>query len=83
MSVQQWHEFKVMIVRAKRIEERLSHLDPPYVEEELEEGKDWDVEVKAVSSVAHSRVEELLTQHRKEEEGVHSDGHHLRKHWGK
>ena len=52
-------EKKITVVLAERIDQHLRHLEPPHVEEELEEGEDWDVEVHLVPLVALRDVQEL------------------------
>ena len=49
MSVYQPVEFKVFVVVPEWVEERLCHLDPAHVAEELDDGEEGDVKVRGVA----------------------------------
>lgn len=52
-------------------------LQPASVEEELQQGKDGDVQVHLLSSVALLGVQKLSSDHTEGEERVNCDRHHL------
>ena len=54
-----------------------AYLQPSHVEEELEDGEDGYIEVNVVAGVALRRVQELLSEHRAQEERVNSQRRHL------
>ncbi len=68
---------KVVVVLPEGVDERLRHLEPPHVEEELEEGEDGHHQVDLVPGVALGRVKELAPHQGREQEGVDRQGHHL------
>ena len=49
-----------------------AYLEPSHVEEELEDGEDGYIKVDVVAGVALRRVQELLSEHRAQEERVNS-----------
>ncbi len=55
----------------------LTDLEPPHVEEELEQSEDGHVEIDVVTRVTLSRVEELLPEDTAQEEGVDGQRRHL------
>lgn len=55
-------------------------LEPPGVEEELQQSEDGNVEIKVVTWVAPLRVQKLPSDQAGHEEGVHSQRHYLRTH---
>ena len=48
ISVDEIIDLKVLIVIAPRIEQRLCHLDPTHVTDELQDGEDRNVDVRRV-----------------------------------
>ena len=48
------------------------YLEPAHVEEELEDGEDRYIEVNVMTGVPLRRVQELLSEHRAQEERVNS-----------
>lgn len=58
----------------------LSDLEPPSIEEELQQGEDGHVEVEVMTWIALIGVQELPTNQTHQEETVHCQSHHL---WGR
>ena len=54
-----------------------AYLEPSHVEEELEDGEDGYIEVDVMAGVPLRRVQELLSEHRAQEECVNSQRRHL------
>lgn len=55
----------------------LYHLQPPGVEEKLQQGEDWQVEVHVVTGITLRRVQELTANQTSQEEAVDCHCHHL------
>ena len=49
VSVDDVVDLKVLVVIAERVEQRLCHLDPAHVAEELDDGEEGDVKVRGVA----------------------------------
>lgn len=56
----------------------MHHLQPPDVEEKLQQGEDRQVKVHVVTGVSLSRIEELTADQTSQEEAVDGHRHHLR-----
>lgn len=71
---------EVVVVLAEGVDERLGHLEPAHVEEELERGEDRKVHVDAVEEAVGDLLllGPLLRHDRRDEERVDGQGHHLR-----
>lgn len=70
-------QFKVVVVFAKGVNERLGDFEPAHVEEELQQREDGHEEVDGSVGILLSRIQELTTQHREEEERIHRHRGHL------
>lgn len=69
---------EVIVVFAKRVDQLFCNLQPAAVEEELQEGEDWDVKVKVMTLVTTGGVKKLSTNQTGEKKGVDSEGDDLR-----
>ncbi len=56
---------------------KITHLEPTHIEEELQQGEDGQVEVQVVTRVTLGGVEELPTNQTSQKETVHSHGYNL------
>ena len=84
MSVNQPVQLEVLVVVSEGIDQLLGHLQQPHVEEELEDGVDWNVEIniKRQSSAGHPlalavTLQLLSTDDGEDEEHVGGEGDHL------
>ena len=79
VPVNQPVHLEVIIIFTKWVYQSLRHLEPAHVEEELEEGEDWNIEVRHLRDLG---VDELSAHEGGEEEGVDCQGDHLGVHQG-
>lgn len=78
MSLQKRQELEIVVVRSEGVQQRLGHLEPADVEEELKKGEDRDVEIDAgFFVILLGGVQELLADEGEQEEAVHGDRHDL------
>lgn len=78
ISVNQPVRLEVVVVLPKRVDQLLRDLQPPGVEEELQQGEDGNVQVQVVTRVALTRIQELTTDQTHQEETVNCQRHNLR-----
>lgn len=60
-----------------------SDLEPTSIEEELQQGEDGHIEVKVMTWISLSGVEELATDKTDQEKTVYCQSHHLWDRWRK
>lgn len=57
--------------------EYLANLQPASIEEELQKGKDRNIEVKVMTWITLTRVQKLSTNQTHQEETIHCQSHNL------
>ena len=77
MSVNKPIHIKVIIILSEGIDQHFSNLEPSHVKEELEGGKDWEVEVHLMTIIILAWVKKLSSQQGGEKICVNSQGDNL------
>ena len=77
MSVNKPIHIKVIIILSEGIDQHFSNLEPSHVKEELEGGKDWEVEVHLMTIIILAWVKIQSSQQGGEEKGIHGQSDNL------
>lgn len=77
MTVEEVIRVKVIVIIAKGVQERLGHFEPAHVEDELQEGEDWKVQVDLMVFVTLCRIQKLSADDGESKVGVCRHRYHL------
>ena len=77
VSVNKPVHIEIIIILSERIDQHFCNLEPSHVKEELEEGKNWEVEVHFMPIIIFAWVKELPSHQGGEKICINSQGDNL------